>query len=247
MNTIQLTYRHFFRTRTIETTFPSCWSEMTAGQFMALCSRPDDITLLSIMLNVSPRIIRRLSGIQTYELAQLFSFIKRDTKVSSFTLKTIFCKGIGTLYAPKPKLAEMTFIQFIYVDSFYMQYANSGKVEILRDFVSYLYSPFSGYSKSIADRNTDRLRKIDVSILESIALNYGMLREWIIERYPLIFPSARKEIVSCSSGSWSDVFDSLVGDDLKDRDKYAEVPVNVVFKYLTRKIKESRKNGSKIH
>jgi hypothetical protein len=37
------------------------------------------------------------------------------------------------------------------------------------------------------------------------------------------------------------VFDNIVGDDLKDRDKYAEVPVNAVFRFITKKIKEGRK------
>lgn len=246
MNTIKITYRRFFRTRTIETTFPSAWSEMNARQFTALYKRPDDISLLSLMLHIPKRIVKRLSLLQIYELAQLFDFIKKDTKVSSFLLDKIRCPGIGPLISPKPRLADMSFMQFIYADSFYMQYAESLRPAILRDLVAHLYTPEAGYDKRETDRIARQLKKADPALLEAIALNYGLVRKWLTERYPLVFPSAGKQQSGRVGGNWSDVFDNIVGDDLKDRDKYAEIPVNSIFKYITRKIKEYRKNARKI-
>lgn len=243
MNNITIKYRRFFRERTIETTFPSCWSEMTPRQFLSLTSRPDDISLLSVMLNVSKRIVKRFSLLQIYELASLFDFIQKDQKVSSFTLESLHVPGIGTLHAPLPKLQEMTFMQFVYVDTFYMNYATNPRPETLYNLVSYLYSPKSGFDKLSADLNTDKIKKLNHETLEAISLNYGLIRKWITERYPLVFPKQKADRLEKKNenSSWLDVFDNVVGDDLKDRDKYATTPINAVFRFITKKIKESRK------
>lgn len=245
MREIKLTYKSLWRMRTIETTFPEAWSELDARQFTALYRKPDDVSLLSLMLRVPKRIVKRLSLLQVYELAGLFDFIQRDTKVSSFLLDRVKCPGVGVLYCPKPKLAEVSFLQFIYVDSFYMQYAETLRPEVLYDLVAHLYSPEGGYDKRVADRNAGRMKGVDVATLEAVALNYGLVRKWVAERYPLVFPAGSGE-KRRDMGSWGDVFDNLVGDDLKDRDKYAEVPVNSVFKFMTKKIKEAKKNGTKV-
>lgn len=220
---------------------------MNVRQFAALFSRPDDIHLLAVMLGVRPRIIKKLGPYQIYELAKLFDFIKRDTKINDFKFKELHIRKADILYAPRPKLAEMPFEQFIYVDSFYMQYTVAPDNERLRYLVAYLYTPVTGFHKPTAERNIKLLKRIQPEILEAIALNYVWVRKWLIERYPVVFPSSGKKQTRTSTGSWPDVFDSIVGDDLKDRDKYAQLPVNVVFKYITRKIKESRKNAAKIH
>lgn len=247
MHEIEIKYKTFFCPKSIKTSFPETWSEMNVRQFAALFNRPDDIHLLAAMLNVRPRIIRKLDLYQIYELAKLFDFIKRDTKINYFKFDKLHLRKTEILFAPKPKLMEMPFEQFIYVDSFYMQYTAAPNNESLRYLVAYLYTPPTGFHKPTAERNVKLLKSVKPEILEAIALNYGWVRKWIIERYPIVFPSSGKKQTASTTGSWPDVFDSIVGDDLKDRDKYAQLPINVIFKYITRKIKESRKNAAKIH
>lgn len=246
MHSIKIEYRRFWRKRTIETIFPECWSEMNARQFTALFSRPNDVELLSVMMGVSRLVVRRLSLVQVYELAQLFDFIKRDRKVSSFWIESFVCPGVGVLYSPKAKFGEMPFEQFIYADTYYMQYVESGKMEDLHCLVAYLYVPKGGFSKQKAKNAEKYLRRADRAVLEAIGLNYGLVRKWVAERYPLVFPVGGKRGGKETGGSWPDVFDNIVGDDLKDRDKYGAVPVNVVFKFITRKIKEMRRHGTKV-
>lgn len=249
MHEIKITYKSFFRNREIITSFPTTWSEMNCRQFTALHKRQDDTTLLAVMLNVPKRIVRKMNLHQVYELAKLFDFIQKDTKTSSFNIESVCFPGLGTLYAPRPKLADMTFLQFIYVDSFYMQYAETANPDILRDFIAHLYTPGTGYDKKSADQAVPKLKKADLQIFEAIALNYGLVRKWIADRYPLIFP-AQKQSFGKKSGSWAEIFEDIVGDDLKDQDKYAEIPINSVFRFITRKIKESRKqreHAAKLH
>lgn len=249
MHEIKITYRSFFSNREIITSFPATWSEMNCRQFTVLHKRQDDITILAVMLNIPKRIVRKMKLHQIYELAKLFDFIQKDTKASSFNIESLYFPGLGTLYAPRPKLADMTFLQFIYVDSFYMQYAETANPDILRDFIAHLYTPATGYDKKSADQAAQKLRKVNLHILEAIALNYGLVRKWVAERYPLIFP-AQKKSSGKKTGSWAEIFDDIVGDDLKDQDKYAGIPINSVFRFITRKIKESRKqreHAAKLH
>lgn len=245
MQEIEIVYKRWWRQQRIQTTFPSAWSEMNTPQFTALYKKRDDVSLLSLMLDVPKRVVKRLSLLQIYELAQLFDFIRKDTKVSTFLLDKIYCPKVGILYAPKPRLAEMTFIQFIYADSFYMQYVDTLKPEILCDLTAHLYVGESGYDRKVSERNAERLKRLDQGTLEAIALNYGLVRKWIGERYPQVFPAGNTQKQG-NTGGWPDVFDNLVGDDLKDRDKYAEIPINSVFKFMTKKIKEAKKNGSRL-
>lgn len=245
MQEIEIVYRRWWRERRIKTTFPSAWSELNTQQFTALYKKRDDVSLLSLMLGVKKRIVKRMSLLQIYDLRILFDFIKKDTKVSNFLLEQIHCPKAGTLYAPKARLAEMTFMQFIYADSFYMQYVETLKPEILRDLAAHLYVGESGYDRKVSDRNAERMKQMDQGTLEAIALNYGLVRKWIAERYPQVFPAGNTKKQG-NTGGWPDVFDNLVGDDLKDRDKYAEIPVNSVFKFMTKKIKEANKNAARV-
>ena len=44
---------------------------------------------------------------------------------------------------------------------------------------------------------------------------------------------------------WIKVFDSIVGDDIINSERYATMPVHNVFRYITRKIKEDIKSAKK--
>jgi hypothetical protein len=69
---------------------------------------------------------------------------------------------------------------------------------------------------------------------------------WLALAYPLIFqekaenpPSGDKPTDGGRRQSpWIKVFDGLVGDDLINRDRYAELPVHTVLRFMTEKSKE---------
>jgi len=96
-----------------------------------------------------------------------------------------------------------------------------------------------------------RIEKLPNDLRLSIAFNYSLIVSWLQNAYPLIFHSPshlpdpavsvdgiRPDIRTKDSG-WLKLFESLVGDDLIHRNKYAELPVNVVLNYLTVKYKEN--------
>jgi hypothetical protein len=69
---------------------------------------------------------------------------------------------------------------------------------------------------------------------------------WLQKCYPLIFQEKAETSQDLSSSDkqpkqsqWLKIFESLVGDDLINRDRYAELSVHAVLRYLTNKYKEN--------
>jgi hypothetical protein len=82
----------------------------------------------------------------------------------------------------------------------------------------------------------------------AISLNYRLVKEWLCSQYPLLFQAPVPETSDLeetqstknkSGSDWVKVYESLVGDDIVNQDKYAELPLHTVFRYLTSKIKEN--------
>ena len=93
----------------------------------------------------------------------------------------------------------------------------------------------------------------------AINLNYRLVKEWLCNQYPIIFQKPSDDLetdpvaersrghrgtaAGRSRGSdWVKLYESIVGDDIVNQDKYAALPLHTVFRYLTQKIKE---NGRK--
>jgi len=53
--------------------------------------------------------------------------------------------------------------------------------------------------------------------------------------------SEKEDVKKVKQSGWLKLFESLVGEDLINRDRYAELPVNTVFRHLTTKYKENAK------
>ena len=96
--------------------------------------------------------------------------------------------------------------------------------------------------------------------LEAIAINYGLVREWLSDAYPLIFIKNEEKNQNPESSikypesspdsyrgqnpahnSWIKIFESLIGDDIVNHDKYAALPIHNVLRFMSEKIKQNMK------
>ncbi|NQU85800.1 MAG: hypothetical protein HQ541_08575, partial [Mariniphaga sp.] len=76
--------------------------------------------------------------------------------------------------------------------------------------------------------------------------------EWLSKVYPLIFFKQQEDLDAAppkepvekpkNNSNWVKILDSIVGDDIINMDKYAELSVHNVFRYMTKQYKESLKN-----
>jgi len=247
MNTIEIGYRpipFFPWTRKISTTHPSTWGELTPAQSIAVScvfkGTMTDEKLISIMLGISCRIVRRLPAYYKMKIIELISFVKDYTPYSEFTIKTI-----GRFRAPKPKLKNEPFGAFIFAESYFIQYNETSDPQYLDRFIACWYRRGIFREADIENRAKD-IAKEDIVKREAIYINYQLIREYLALRYPYVFRKADTDTGSKDKSTWVDVFDAIVGDDVKDQDKYAELTVSSVLRYLDKRIQKNLENESKV-
>jgi len=261
MTNLEIDYPFFFFSRKAKGTLPGSWSELSEKQFIAVSKLVNggeiDFQFLSVLTSFPKRLIKALSPYQLAKLSDQFDFIINGSK-SHNAFYSARLKGTN-LYSPKPKLAGMTFGQFIFADAYYNSWLATKDYETLTKLIAslYLFSDEEFKESAISGKNL-LVEKLPKDLRLSIAFNYSLIVSWLQQAYPLIFHSPfhlpdptvkeddiRPDIRIKDSG-WLKIFESLVGEDLINRNKYARLPVNVVLNYLTVKYKENARVHSSV-
>ncbi len=245
MNTIEITYPGLFKLghRNIKFTHPSAWDELTPPQLVAVSRLADNLIieddLLVEMLDIPRNIVRRISSEHRYEIGRLLDFIG-DEKA---TLQRFIIKSIGKLKAPADRLTDITFAEFIHFDTFFIDYNETFSTADMHKFAACLYALHENGKRKEFTGNIDTsgVEHVPLHILRAIEINYSLVRRWLALAYPEIFPANSSGNKKSNTGGWLSVFDSLVGDDIVNEDKYAKMPLHEALRYMNRKIKENRK------
>lgn len=136
------------------------------------------------------------------------------------------------------------------VDTFYSWYLYSSKSPYLYNFVTTL---FTDPEKEFAEVETEKYKAGILSMednsrdmMEAAVVNWMLIKQWLSNAYPYLFPtppSDGKEQPKKKQrpGSWLDIFDSLVDDDLTRVETYQALPAMDVIRVLNGKIKNSKK------
>ncbi len=261
MITIAIEYPYLFFKRKATGKAPSSWAELTERQFVAISrtingTKPDFL-FLSVLTGISQNLLKRLSPFDLFKLSDGIDFVSQaENSHSAF----IIGKIPGTDFvSPKPKLAGMTFGQFIFAESYYHDWMASCSAEpkqdekVLNNFIASLYLPTNEkFTNESIQVSVGKIANTTLDIRKAIAFNYSLVMIWLQQAYPLIFQPnddsvethGRASNISKSKQSgWLNLFESLVGDDLINRDRYADLPVHTVLRYLTNKYKESARKS----
>ena len=242
--TIQYPVLFGWMKKRVSSTMPEKWAELKPNQLNALVrALNESITeddLLVELLDLSPYIVKKLDVWQRYWLSRDIHLLSSNAPYGEFIIPVVM-----NLVPPKKGLSDVSFAEFMYIDTFYMDYLESNTCTDLVNLCSCLYvrpeklerPTFTGKIDTYKIRNTSPV------ILESIALNYGLIRTWLQKAYPEVFPEPKKSAEPTNKkkdSGWLGVFDSLVGDDLTNADKYANMPCTEVLRFMNRKVKESK-------
>ncbi len=253
MHTITLYYRplpliRYEKKRVIHC--PDSFSELTPRQFIAIANLLRGLIteqkFLHILTGIPNRIMRRLSPFDKYKLSELTQPFFESRPYHEFILKSV---AKGYLHAPKPKLNNVSFSQFIFADTYFSSYFQNNNPDDLYKFIASLYIPQGlKFEEKFIEDNFPLVKKTNKTTLQAITINYQLMREWLSVSYPLIFS---KEKVKSSmsepavSPGWVKVFDALVGDDIVNHEKYADMPLHNVLRYISFRIKENIKLKNK--
>jgi len=252
MRAIALTYPVWFglRSKTLRTSHPDKWEELTAPQMVALGrlmkGSISDEDLLIEMLNLSRSIIRKFDQYQRYKLGEILAFLQDRAPHDAFIIKEI-----AGLKAPADKLEDVTFGEFMHIDTFYMDYIESGEANDLLNLVSCIYVFHDKAGKRPlfnGHMDTFRVKMLTDAQQEAISINYGLIRTWLQKAYPEVFPTGNKatgDSKKMRGNGWVDVFDGLVGDDIVNADKYGNMPATEVLRFMNRKMVDKRKRKRK--
>ena len=232
---------------------PERWEEVTGAQLVAIaCTYKGNISdsrFLSKMTGVKTRIIKRLDDFHRYKLMELLEFINDRKPYGCFIIEKLLAGGIQ-FFAPKPHLKGMTLGQFIFADTLFGEYQESNNAEDMSKFLAAMYLPYGEkFKDDMIEQNQFFMDGIDVVTREAVIINYQLVKEWLTEKYPLVFVreeeiGSRKSEVGGKKRdplAWIKIFESLVGDDIVNEDKYASMPVNNVLRYLSMRIKDNMK------
>ena len=226
---------------------PVSWQELTQPQFIAISRVIDgadpDYLFLSVMTGIQSNLLKKLTPYELLKLSEGIDFIGRAGNCySEFIIKQL--PG-GHLTAPKPKLSGLTFGQFIFADAYYNDWCQLLSETSLNKFIACLYLvPGEIFNHENIEQRIISIGKIDLTIRKAIVLNYDLISVWLQKAYPLIFVeheegTRREDPPKLKSSGWVNLFESLVGEDLINRDRYAALPLHTVLRHLTKKFKEN--------
>ena len=253
---------------TVTGNFPANWGEINAKQLAAIAciykGASNDLKFLQTMTGLPMKVLKRTDDYERFKLIEQLEFIGDRKPYHEFIIRRITLDRYAAnifrdtiIYAPEPKLKGVTFAQFIFADTYFSNYQGSQNIEDLNKFIASLYlrknEPFA---EKLIQRNCKYIGRINRSTREAIAINWQLIHEWLSLAYPLIFQK-REEIMQdtavpereavegkVNGSPWIKIFQNFVGDDILHNDEWANMPVNTIFQFMTRKYKENarRKN-----
>ena len=244
-------FRFLKYTRKSEGAFPSTFSELSPEQFIAIArlvnEKITETDFLKIMTGIRQISTNLLSDFDRYNLMNLFDPFMEIKPYNSFIIPEI--KTYGKIFcSPKPKLSQITFAQFIFVESYFTDYQNDKNTTHLHKFIASLYLRKNHtFNENEIAANAALISKVKPEVLEAVVINYVLIREWLAQSYPMIFQQEEEvdenyekpkktHKIPWNSG-WIKIFENIVGDDLINHDRYAMLPLHNVLRWMTAKIK----------
>ncbi len=261
MKKIKLEYVEHGRPKFHTTEIPETLSEATGQQFTALLAlslgRIAEEPFLLTFFDIQEPLLAQLDLWQLYVLTEQLRDIWKVSKIDHFPIEKIEipsdkkCPAI-TLHAPLPQLRGMTFQQFMTVDQMYQWYAYTGKKQYLYSMIAALYTVSDTvFGLQDIDYISRRLQSYpDAWLFEGLAFNWAMVRVWLAEAYPYLFPTSEEgnddkkaRGVKQRPSSWLNIFDTLVGDDLTRIESYKTLACMDVIRILNKRIKKQNKKS----
>lgn len=231
---------------------PECWDDLTPRQLLAIsemfCYNYKDYQFISKLCRIPPFIAKRIHPFITFQLLEELSFMHEFAPRNA-----IIIKQMGDGAAPNPRLEGFDFGQFIFTDTYFQDFSENNNDEHLHKFLAALYKPEGKkFNEKTIKQRVKHFQNVSRHKKQAVIINYGLIREWLQDVYPLVFPrpvqkeEERKNKLpkARTTGAWLKVFEAMVGDDIVNAEKYARLPVHTAFRFISKKIKEQR-NGKR--
>lgn len=254
MRQVVFTYKKLWR-HSIKRMLPTNYAEMTPAQFLATVRLTkgwiDERQFFLQFYGLTDRLLSRLDAFQLYTLTDSLEFLKDfRSSCTGFYFKTL----PGNLLAPAAKLRDMSFQQFMTVDTYFSWYLCTEKDIFLNQFIAALYlKADESYHPDKRQKGLDlaartgQVNKIPMDLKYAVMVNWVLVKSWLSHTYPHLFPqgepasNAKGDKVKHKPVDWLALFDAFVGDNIPSIEAYKVLPCMDAFRLLNRRIKESQK------
>jgi hypothetical protein len=262
MAEIELTYRSrpwglYEKSRLID--FPSKLSDLSYKQFILLANITGDVNeneFLADFLNIPRRICRKLSANQKLYLFELFETYEKSKFMDKVIIDKFRFQHV-TYLGPSDKFSNVTFGEFCFADTHFLDYINEENEEALNKFIAVLYRPerkvdvndeeFNGdwrvnFTSHHTMKRAETLTAFYPPLKKAIVLNYSKIRAWLEEAYPYVFPKEEKKQKEGDKEqkkqSWLPVLENMAGNDIINLEKYSNLPLHQALRYLNNRIRD---------
>lgn len=241
MHSVVFKYRpiHWFPyRRKIKTTHPDSWEDLTPLQFEGVVDflnnenkkDRDFILLANLLLSLN-------SPLTSFppEIFELQKFLQSDKPFSCWIIKAIETESLF-LQGPSDDFRNVTIGQFAFADTYFIQYIRDKKPEQLNKLITSLYylvewdpDGFLGLENKIS--------LISEKTKTAILFNYMIMRMWIMQKYPYVFPKppkdndnkeSKKETLKPHS-TWREFIRNLINGDYVNEDKILKTLMHTVL------------------
>lgn len=198
---------------------------------------------------------------QDSQRATLLKFLS-EVKINSSWLIDQISVSRSTLYGPKDKLRNVTFLEFIFVDTFYSLYMQKQE-GALDKLIAVLFRAKDkknlikgdireDFNENLIDNRLKNVAFLPEYYKQAIVFNYGTWRKWIELQYPFVFPrnggkrDATAEPKGIKTPGWEKHLKKLAkGASDKDLHEIGDSLVLNILDRLNTMIEESRKKKRK--
>lgn len=273
MRTIKFSSRKFWRTKQISSHIPESMGELTQKQYLAVMRVANDIAnanddkFLNVLTGIPVKTIKKATEFEKYKLNDMFGFLSDDKPFHQLIIKNFIHNEIQ-YDGPTDFLANLSFIEFVFVDSYFMRHM-SGDEDIRFKLIACLYRKhviskdselFEGdtrekFSEHRIEQRANEFKTLDPAIISGIVYNYRAIRQLIELKYSYLFPKADNDVEADENekpepkpqkqnfNGWAVTFKKFVDEDLVNEDKYAEMGMHRVLEVINNRILENIKNG----
>lgn len=229
---------------------PADWSEMDSMRFRSLVALSDGKMssehFFCSYFGLNAAVAAKLDMYTVFKLCQLILSAENVT-LDKFIIPDV-TSGSHLFVAPYPQLANMTFQQFMTVDTFYTWYLQTKERKYVQMMAMCLYLKEGENVESFdEDERLKQWESVESSKVNALLLNWTFIKNWLSKCYPYLLPSGGKEQEQPKQNNkikmfnaWSEVMDTLVGEDLTRIESYKNLQCMDVLRILNRRIKESR-------
>ena len=244
---IHITWESMGIKRSVVSAIPTDWDELTPKQLVAIATNYNtetgDPQFFADLLCIDIKTAGSLSEFHKYSITKELLFMTEFTPLDHFIINVY-----NGLVSPLPRMEGMSFGQFMFVDTYYERAVTKSDPASVDKFIACLYLPLKGVFNEILipERSVSASLNIPKNTKVAMLMNYRLVKEWICQHYPVVFPKAVekpepgiKHSRKSKGRGWVTLFESLVGDDIINQDRYAQLPLHSVLRFLTKKIKEN--------